>query len=95
MPVIKPLSDMQTKPKQISRLAHESDEPISLTQNGRGDLVAMSITHYSRLQHSLDLYSKLEVAERSIAHGDKGKPLSQVTRELRKRLRAFSAPTSL
>ncbi len=88
MPVIKPISDLRTRANQISRLAHESDEPIFLTRNGEGDLVVMSMAHYSRLQRKFDLFSKLEVAEKSRANGDKGKPLSQVTRELRKRLRA-------
>jgi prevent-host-death family protein len=88
MPVIKPISDLRTKANQISRLAHESDEPIFLTRNGEGDLVVMSMAHYSRMQRKFDLFSKLEVAEQSRANGDKGKPLSQITRELRKRLRA-------
>ena len=88
MPVIKPISDLRTRANQISRLAHESDEPIFLTRNGEGDLVVMSMAHYSRLQRKFDLFSKLEVAEKSRANGNKGKPLSQVTREQRKRLRA-------
>ena len=86
MPVIKPISDLRNKANEISELAHRSDEPVFITRNGEGDMVVMSLAHYSRLQLKLELFSKLAVAQAQKAGGDKGRPLNAVMKELRKRL---------
>jgi len=86
MPVIKPISDLRNKANEISELAHRSDEPVFITRNGEGDMVVMSLAHYSRLQLRLELFSKLAVAQAQKGAGDKGRPLSAVMKELRKRL---------
>jgi len=88
MPVIKPISDLRNKANEISRLAHAADEPIFITKNGEGDMVVMSLTHFAKLQRKLDLLNKLAVAQAHREAGDTGKPLSQVIRQIRKRLRA-------
>ncbi len=87
MPVIKPISDLRNKANKISDLAHKSDEPIFITRNGEGDMVVMSIAHYSKLQLKLDLLSKLAVAQAQRASGDKGRTLSHVMKGLRKKIR--------
>ena len=87
MPVIKPISDLRNKANEISDLAHRSDEPIFITKNGEGDLVVMSIAHYGNLQRKLDLYGKLAVAQSQKAAGDKGRTLSQVMKDLRRKIR--------
>ena len=87
MPVIKPISDLRNKANEISDLAHKSDAPIFITRNGEGDMVVMSIAHYSKLQLKLDLVNKLAVAQAQRAAGDKGRPLGQVMKDLRKRIR--------
>lgn len=87
MPLIKPISDLRNKANEISALAHESDEPIFITKNGEGDLVVMSLAQYSKLQLKLDLFSKLASAQVQRAKGDKGRTLSQVMKDLRKRIR--------
>ncbi|KAF0144332.1 MAG: Prevent-host-death family protein [Nitrospirae bacterium] len=87
MPVIKPISDLRNKANEISELAHKSSEPIFITKNGEGDMVVMSIAQYSKLQLRIDLFSKLAVAQAQKASGDKGRTLSQVMKDLRKRLR--------
>jgi prevent-host-death family protein len=84
MPVIKPISDLRNKANEISEIAHHCDEPIFITKNGEGDMVVMSISHYSKLQMKLDLYSKLAVAQSQKAAGDKGKTLSGVIKDIRK-----------
>jgi len=86
MPVIKPISDLRNKANEISELAHRSDEPVFITRNGEGDMVVMSLAHYSRLQLRLELFSKLAVAQAQKAAGDKGRPLGAVMKEIRKRL---------
>ncbi len=87
MPVIKPISDLRNRANEISDLAHRSDEPIFITRNGEGDLVVMSMAHYSALQLKLALSGKLATAQAERARGDKGKSLSSVMKDLRKRIR--------
>jgi prevent-host-death family protein len=87
MPVIKPISDLRNKAKEISDLAHKKDEPIFITRNGEGDMVVMSMAHYSRLQLKIDLFGKLAVAQAQRAAGDRGRSFTAVMKDLRKRLR--------
>jgi prevent-host-death family protein len=87
MPVIKPISDLRNKANQISHLAETMDEPIFITRNGEGDTVVMSMAHYSKLQLKLELFSKLAVAQAQRASGDRGRSVSQVMKDLRKRIR--------
>jgi prevent-host-death family protein len=87
VPVIKPISALRNKANEISNLAHESDEPIFITRNGEGDMVVMSIASYSKLQLKLELFGKLAVAQSQRATGDKGRTVSQVMKDLRKRIR--------
>ena len=86
MPVIKPISDLRNKSNEISEIAHNSDEPIFITKNGEGDMVVMSMTHYSKIQLKLELYAKLAVAQNQRASGDKGRSLASVMKDLRKRI---------
>jgi prevent-host-death family protein len=87
MPIIKPISDLRNKANEISDLAHQSDEPVFITRNGEGDMVVMSMAHYSNLQLKLQLFGKLAVAQAQRAAGDKGRNLAQVMKDLRKRIR--------
>ena len=43
MPIIKPISSLTNKTREIATICHEQDEPVYLTTNGQGDLVVMSI----------------------------------------------------
>ncbi len=87
MPIIKPISDLRNKSKQISKFAHESKEPIFITKNGEGDMVVMSMAHYADMQRRAELYRKLAVAQAQKAGGDRGRPLAEVVNDLRKRIR--------
>ncbi|MFZ1517215.1 MAG: type II toxin-antitoxin system prevent-host-death family antitoxin [Ignavibacteriaceae bacterium] len=89
MPIIKPISDLRNKSNEISELAHNSNEPIFITKNGEGDLVVMSMKHYSKMQLKLDLLSKLSVAQNQKAAGDKGRTLKQVMDGIRNNINAF------
>ena len=88
MPIIKPISDLRNKSNEISELAHNSNEPIFITKNGEGDLVVMSMSHYSMMQLKLDLLSKLSVAQNQKADGDKGRTLKQVMANIRATINA-------
>jgi prevent-host-death family protein len=87
MPIIKPISDLRNKANHLSELVHKSDEPIFITKNGEGDMVLMSLAHYGKIEQRLALYEKLAVAEAQVAAGERGRPLSQVIKDLKARLR--------
>ena len=82
MPAIRPMSDLRNKTREVSRLCHESDEPVFITRNGEGDLVVQSLAAYERDQARLELYALLGVAEASERAGDRG----VAPRVVRKRL---------
>jgi prevent-host-death family protein len=86
MPVIRPISDLRNKANKISELAHKSGEPIFITKNGEGDMVVMSMAQYSKIQLKLDLFSKLAVAQVQRASGNKGRSLSAVMKDIRRRI---------
>ncbi len=89
MPIIKPISDLRNKTNEISELVHRSNEPVFITKNGEGDMVVMSLARYGEIQMKLDLYGKLAAAQAQVAAGQKGRPLSQVMRDLRKQIGEF------
>jgi prevent-host-death family protein len=86
MPIIKPISALRNKTREIAALCHQEDEPVYLTTNGEGDLVVMSMEHYERLQARVDLFEKLAVAQAQSASGVKGLTHEQVMKKLRQRL---------
>ncbi len=86
MPIIKSISSLRNRTRDIASLCHEQDEPVYLTTNGEGDLVVMSIEHYERLKARADLFEKLGVAQAQSAAGEKGVPHAQVISKLRQRL---------
>ena len=63
MPQIRPLSDLRNNFAEISKIVHESREPVFLTKNGRGDMVVMSIEQYEKIQLENEIFRKLKEAE--------------------------------
>jgi len=53
MPQIRPISDLRNNFAEISRIVHETSEPVFLTKNGYGDMVVMSV----------ELFEQLEIAD--------------------------------
>ncbi|HEV8716292.1 MAG TPA: type II toxin-antitoxin system Phd/YefM family antitoxin [Candidatus Binatia bacterium] len=87
MPVIRPISDLRNKAPEISKLCHESGEPVFITKNGVSDLVVMSAAAYERDQARLKLYELLDAAEEDVRRGDRGvsvKRLAAILREARR-----------
>jgi prevent-host-death family protein len=69
---IRPISDLRNKANEISRLCHETGEPVFITKNGREDLVVMSVAAFARDRDRLQLYQLLDEAEADEAAGDRG-----------------------
>ncbi len=85
MPIIKSISSLRNRTREIASICHEQDEPIFLTTNGEGDLVVMSISHYERLKAQVDLFEKLGVAQAQSAGGKKSITHKQMMTKLRQR----------
>ncbi|MCX6138636.1 MAG: type II toxin-antitoxin system prevent-host-death family antitoxin [Ignavibacteriales bacterium] len=86
MPVIKSISALRNRTREIATLCREQDVPVFLTTNGEGDLVVMSINHYERISARLDLYEKLDESLNQLATGEKGFTHKQVVSKLRQRI---------
>jgi prevent-host-death family protein len=88
MPVIKSISSLRNKTREIASICHDNDEPVYLTTNGEGDLVVMSIEHYEKLKAKTEMFEKLAVAQAQSASGEKGLTHTQVIKRLKSRLGA-------
>ena len=88
MPIIKSISSLRNRTREIASLCHDQDEPVYLTTNGEGDLVVMSIDHYERLKAQVDLFDKLSVAQAQSRAGKKGITHKQMVAKLRSRIHA-------
>lgn len=88
MPIIKSISSLRNRTREIAAICHEQDEPVYLTTNGEGDLVVMSIDHYERLKAQADLFDKLGAAQAQSAAGRKGITHKQMMTKLRRRIHA-------
>ncbi|HJY63118.1 MAG TPA: type II toxin-antitoxin system prevent-host-death family antitoxin [Ignavibacteria bacterium] len=89
MPIIKSISSLRNKTREISEICHKRDEPVYLTTNGEGDLVVMSINHYERLKAQLELFEKLDIAQAQSAAGKKGITHKQMMAKLKSRLKVY------
>ena len=88
MPIIKSISSLRNRTREIATICHDQNEPVYLTTNGEGDLVVMSIAHYERLKAQVDLFEKLGVAQAQAAAGKKGITHKQMMAKLRQRASA-------
>ncbi len=86
MPIIKPISNLRNKTREIASICHQQDEAVYLTTHGEGDLVVMSVTHYERLKARIEILEKLNVAQAEVAAGHKGITHAQMMKKLRQRL---------
>lgn len=86
MPHIRPVSDLRNNFADISRIVHETQEPVFLTKNGYGDMVVMSMEAYERKLFESEIYFKLKEAELEAKSTDKRFSHEEVFNELRARL---------
>lgn len=59
MSIVRSSADFINTYNDISKQCHASDEPIFITENGKNDLVVMSIESYEKMHGKLDLYNQL------------------------------------
>jgi prevent-host-death family protein len=88
MPIIKSISSLRNRTREIASICHDQDEPVYLTTNGEGDLVVMSIEHYEKLKAKTELFEKLALAQVQAAQSKKRFTHKQVITKLKQRLHA-------
>jgi prevent-host-death family protein len=86
MPHIRPVSDLRNNFADISRVVHETAEPVFLTKNGYGDMVVMSMEAYEKLKLDIMIYEKLKEAALEAKSTDVRYDFDEVSKELRERL---------
>ena len=69
MPRIIPIKDLKNT-AEISRMCHESNEPVFVTKNGYSHLVIMSAEQYEREIFLRHVFDTIEISERQIAAGE-------------------------
>jgi prevent-host-death family protein len=67
----------------ISKVVHESGEPIFLTKNGYGDMVVMSMEAFEKYQFENEVYLKLKEAELEAKTTNKRYSHKDVIKELK------------
>lgn len=69
MPTIKSSTDLRNRYNEISSFCHETQKPVFITKNGRGDLAVMSIDAFNKLMDKYELYRLLDESETDFAGG--------------------------
>lgn len=70
MMIVRPSSVIRSDYKAFSKLCHETDDPVIVTNNGQNDLVVMSHEAFCRREAWIRLQVKLASADKQIAEGD-------------------------
>jgi len=86
MPQIRPVSDLRNNFADISKIVHETAEPVFLTKNGYGDMVVMSIEAYENRLFKSEIYLKLKEAELEAKSTKKRYSHDEVFSDLRTKL---------
>lgn len=87
MALIKPISDLRNKSRELAKACHETGEPVYITRNGEGDLVLLSLAAYERMEARLELYRLLDEAAADERAGDRGVTMSTMRTRLARRRR--------
>jgi len=84
MPMIRPVSDLETKLPEITQTIRETYEPVFLTNNGYGDMVVMSMEAWEEMNFENEIYQKLVEAQaealsnpRRLSHAEVFDPLRE------------------
>src|SRR5690625_1334078 len=83
---IRPVSDLRNNFAAISKIVHETSEPVYLTKNCYGDMVVMSIEAYEKKLFESEIYFKLKEAELEAKSTNERYSHKEVLKDLRSRL---------
>jgi len=91
MPVIRPITDLETDLSGISKIVHENDEPVFLTNKGYGDMVVMSMERWEEMNFENEIYQKLLEAQTEALTNPKRLSHDEVFAPLRKKIAGFGS----
>lgn len=84
MNTIIPSSDLRNKYQEISKLCRETQKPVFITVNGRGDTVILNIEAFEKIELCMELMRQLDASEKDIKAGRVGSADEMIER-LRKK----------
>ena len=82
MPKIEAFTALQNNYNKISKLCHETGEPVFITVNGKCDLVVMSIETFEQRERTLGIRERLLEAQLQKIKGVPPLDLNESMREL-------------
>ena len=71
MALIRPCADLRNNYNEISRICHETKEPIYITRNGTNDLVILSDEAYKSLRKAFEETEEKRIDRLVSEHFDK------------------------
>jgi prevent-host-death family protein len=92
MPIIRPVSDLGTNLSEITKVVHETDEPVFLTNNGYGDMVVMSMEAWEEMNFENEIYQKLLEAQAEARSNPRRLSHDEVFDPLRKKIASYKGP---
>ena len=66
---IRPSADLRNRYSEISKVCHETREPVYITVNGRGDTVILGLAEYEQIKSELKLLRMLAESEEDLSQG--------------------------
>ena len=89
MPLIRPISDLETKLAEITSAVNESAEPVFLTNNGYGEMVVMSMEAWEEMNFENEIYQKLVEAQAEARSNPKRLSHDEVFGPLRQKIASY------
>ena len=87
MDTIRPVSDLRNNFAEISKVVHETAQPVFLTKNGFGDMVVLSMEAFENLQFESEVYFKLQAAEREAELNNTRHSSKEILKEMKEAIR--------
>jgi prevent-host-death family protein len=94
MPMIRPISDLETNLSEITNAVHETYEPVFLTNNGYGDIVVMSMEAWEEMNFENEIYQKLTEAQVEARSNPKRLSQDEVFGPLRRKIANYESSSN-
>ena len=94
MPLIRPISDLETKLAEITSAVYENAEPVFLTNNGCGEMVVMSMAAWEEMNFENEIYQKLVEAQAEARSNPKRLSHDEVFGPLRQKIAGFKVSSA-
>jgi len=90
MPKTRPVSDLRNHFTDILQLVRKDIEPVFLTEDGREDMVVMSMEAFEKINLDNEIYTKLKEAEIEARTTDVRYSHEEVMNELRADIASYA-----